>query len=232
MTNNSRLLQMAITDWAAEDRPREKLLDKGAHALTDAELLAIFLRTGIKGKTAVDLARDLLQETGGLTHLLSADEKRFCQSKGLGKAKYVQMQAVVEMSRRYLQEKIERGDAMSNVSDVKNYLQTRLQSYPFEVFACLFLDNKHRVIEFEELFKGTIDAASVHPREVVRRVIHHNAAAIILAHNHPSGVAEPSQSDQLITHKLKDALSLIDVRVLDHFVVGDEVVSFAERGLL
>jgi len=223
---------MAITDWAAEDRPREKLLNKGAESLTDAELLAIFLRTGIKGKTAVDLARDLLQETGGLTHLLSADEKRFCQSKGLGQAKYVQMQAVVEMSRRYLQEKIQRGDAMSNVSDVKNYLQTRLQSYPFEVFACLFLDNKHRVIEFEELFRGTIDAASVHPREVVRRVLHHNAAAIILAHNHPSGVAEPSQSDNQITQKLKDALALVDVRVLDHFVVGDEVVSFAERGLL
>lgn len=223
---------MAITDWAAEDRPREKLLNKGAESLTDAELLAIFLRTGIKGKTAVDLARDLLAETGGLTHLLSADEKRFCQSKGLGQAKYVQMQAVVEMSRRYLQEKILRGDAMSNVNDVKNYLQSRLQTYPFEVFACLFLDNKHRVIEYEELFRGTIDAASVHPREVVRRVIHHNAAAIVLAHNHPSGVAEPSHSDNQITQKLKDALALIDVRVLDHFVIGDDVISFAERGLI
>ncbi len=223
---------MAITDWAVEDRPREKLLDKGAEALTDAELLAIFLRTGIKGKTAVDLARDLLAESGGLSLLLSADEKSFCRSKGLGQAKFVQMQAVVEMSRRYLEEKIHRGDAMSNVSDVKKYLQSRLQQYPFEVFACLFLDNKHRVIEYEELFRGTIDAASVHPREVIRRILHHNAAAIVLAHNHPSGVAEPSQSDNMITQKLKDALQLIDVRVLDHFIIGDDIVSFAERGLL
>ena len=223
---------MAITDWAVEERPREKLLIKGAEALTDAELLAIFLRTGIKGKTAVDLARDLLEETGGLTPLLSANEKRFCKSKGLGQAKYVQLQAVVEMSRRYLQEKLQRGDVMSNVTDVKNYLKARLQHYPFEVFSCLFLDNKHRVIEYEELFRGTIDSASVHPREVVRRVLEHNAAAIVLAHNHPSGVAEPSQSDQDITYKLKQALNMIDVRVLDHFIIGDDVISFAERGLL
>ena len=223
---------MAITDWAVEDRPREKLLNKGAEALTDAELLAIFLRTGIKGKSAVDLARDLLSESGGLAPLLRADEKSFCQGKGLGQAKYVQMQAVVEMSRRYLEENMKRGDAMNNVSDVKKYLKSRLQQYPFEVFACLFLDNKHRVIEYEELFRGTIDAASVHPREIVRRVLHHNAAAIVLAHNHPSGVAEPSQADNAITQKIKDALEMIDVRVLDHFIIGDNVVSFAERGLL
>ncbi len=223
---------MAITDWAIEDRPREKLLHKGAEALTDAELLAIFLRTGIKGKTAVDLARDLIADNGGLSPLLAANEEQFCQSKGLGQAKYVQMQAVVEMSRRYLEEKIQRGDALDNVSDVKNYLKSRLQHYPFEVFSCLFLDNKHRVIEYEELFRGTIDGASVHPREVVRRVLHHNAAAIILAHNHPSGVAEPSQSDIQITNKLKQALEMIDVRVLDHFIIGDEMISFAERGLL
>ena len=223
---------MAITDWAVEDRPREKLLAKGAEALTDAELLAIFLRTGIKGKTAVDLARDLLLDKGSLAQLLSADEKSFCQSKGLGQAKYVQMQAVVEMSRRYLEEKIHRGDAMMNVSDVKNYLKSRLQQYPFEVFSCLFLDNKHRVIAFEELFRGTIDSASVHPREVVRRALEHNAAALVLAHNHPSGIAEPSASDREITNKLKQALELIDVRVLDHFIIGDDVVSFAERGYL
>lgn len=223
---------MAITDWAVEDRPREKLLIKGAEALTDAELLAIFLRTGIKGKTAVDLARDLLVDKGGLSQLLSADEESFCESKGLGQAKYVQMQAVVEMSRRYLQEKIFRGDAMSNVDDVKNYLKSKLQQYPFEVFSCLFMDNKHRVIAFEELFRGSIDNATVHPREVVRRALHHNAAAIVLAHNHPSGMAEPSQSDKMITTKLQQALELIDVRVLDHFIIGDEVVSFAERGLM
>jgi len=223
---------MAITDWAIEDRPREKLLNKGAEALTDAELLAIFLRTGIKGKTAVDLARDLIADNGGLSPLLAANEERFCQSKGLGQAKYVQMQAVVEMSRRYLEEKIQRGDALENAADVRNYLKSRLQHYPFEVFSCLFLDNKHRVIKYEELFRGTIDGASVHPREVVRRVLHHNAAAIILAHNHPSGIAEPSQSDIQITSRLKQALEMIDVRVLDHFIIGDEMVSFAERGLL
>ena len=223
---------MAITDWALEDRPREKLLLKGAEALTDAELLAIFLRTGIKGKTAVDLARDLLNDSGGLSALLSADQKRFCQNKGLGQAKFVQLQAVVEMSRRYLQEKLQRGDALNNVSDVKNYLQMQLQHYPFEVFSCIFLDNKHRVIAYEELFRGTIDSASVHPREIVRKVLQHNAAALVLAHNHPSGVAEPSQSDIAITSKLKQALNLIDVRVLDHFIIGDDVISFAERGLL
>ncbi|MEE9444368.1 MAG: DNA repair protein RadC [Cocleimonas sp.] len=223
---------MAITDWAPEDRPREKLLMRGAEALSDAELLAIFLRTGIKGKTAVDLARDLLADSGGLSSLLSANEERFCQGKGVGQAKFVQLQAVVEMSRRYLEEKIYRGNAMENVDDVKNYLQSRLQHYPFEVFSCLLLDNKHRVIEYEELFRGSIDSATVHPREVVRCAIKHNAAAIVLAHNHPSGLAEPSLSDREITQKLKAALLLIDVRVLDHFIIGDEIVSFAERGLL
>jgi DNA repair protein RadC len=223
---------MAIRDWAVEERPREKLLLKGAEALSDAELLAIFLRTGVKGCSAVDLARNLLKDNGGLSQLLSANEAQFCQSKGVGQAKYVQLQAVVEMSRRHLGEKIQRGNALNNVDDVKNYLQSRLQSYPQEVFACLFLDNKHRLIKYEEMFRGTIDSSTVHPREVVRRALHYNAAAIVLAHNHPSGVAEPSQSDQLITDRLKQALQLIDVRLLDHFIVGDEVISFAERGYL
>lgn len=223
---------MAITDWAIEDRPREKLLQRGPEALSDAELLAIFLRTGIKGKTAVDLARDILSDAGGLRELLGANEARFCQSKGLGQAKFVQLQAVVEMSRRYLEEKLRHGEALTDVNAVRNYLTHRLRGYPYEVFACLFLDNKHRVIEYEELFRGTIDSASVHPREVVRHAIHHNAAAIIFAHNHPSGVAEPSQADHRITDRLKEALGLVDVRVLDHFVIGDEVVSFAERGYL
>jgi DNA repair protein RadC len=223
---------MAISDWAVEERPREKLLQKGAAALSDAELLAIFLRTGVKGCSAVELARNLLNDNGGLSQLLAADQEQFCQSKGVGQAKYVQLQAVVEMSRRYLGEKISRGDALNNVADVKNYLQSCLQDYHHEVFACLFLDNKHRVIKYEELFFGTIDSSTVYPREVVKRALQHNAAAIVLAHNHPSGVAEPSQADQVITHKLKQALKLIDVRVLDHFIVGDEVVSFAERGYL
>jgi len=223
---------MAITDWAVEDRPREKLLMRGADALSDAELLAIFLRTGIKGKTAVDLARDILKDSGGLRQLLGSDEGQFCQSKGLGQAKYVQLKAVVEMSRRYLEEHLTRGDALNDVTAVRNYLCHQLRGYPYEVFACLFLDNKHRVIEYEELFRGTIDSASVHPREVLRRAIHHNAAAVIFAHNHPSGVAEPSQSDHRITDKLKDALGMVDVRVLDHFIIGDDVVSFAEKGYL
>ena len=223
---------MAISDWAEEERPREKLLLKGAEALSDAELLAIFLRTGVKGHSAVDLARKLLLDSGGLSQLLSADEQQFCRSKGVGQAKYVQLQAVVEMSRRYLSEKMQRGNALNSVDDVKNYLKSSLQKYPFEVFACLFLDNKHRVIKYEELFRCTIDSSTVHPREVVRRALHHNAAAMVLAHNHPSGVAEPSQSDQLITDKLKQALKLIDVRLLDHFIVGDDIMSFAERGYL
>jgi len=223
---------MAICDWAAEDRPREKLLAKGAHALTDAELLAIFLRTGTKGLSAVDLAQQLLQDYDGLRDLLAADQARFCQSRGLGVAKYVQLQAVIEMSRRFLQEKLKRGDAMTSPDIVEHYLQSRLRHYPYEVFACLFMDNRHRVIEYEELFRGTIDAASVYPREVVRRALDHNAAAVIFAHNHPSGVAEPSQADEKITQRLKEALDLIDVRVLDHFVIGDQVISFVKRGLL
>ncbi len=223
---------MAITDWAIEDRPREKLLQRGAEVLSDAELLAIFLRTGIKGKSAVDLAKDLLKDSGGLNALLGASEERFCQHKGLGQAKFVQMKAVVEMSRRYLDEKMRHGDVLTNASAVEDYLKMQLRHYPYEVFCCIFLDTKHRVIEFEELFQGTIDSASVHPREVIRRVIHHNAAAVIFSHNHPSGVAEPSQADQRITETLKQALSFLDVRVLDHFIIGDEVVSFAQRGLM
>lgn len=223
---------MAIKDWAVEDRPREKLLLRGANVLSDAELLAIFLRTGIKGKSAVDLAKDLLEDSGGLNALMGASEDRFCQHKGLGQAKFVQMKAVVEMSQRYLDEKMRHGSVLTNASAVEDYLKLQLRNYPYEVFCCVFLDNKHRVIEFEELFRGTIDSASVHPREVIRRVIHHNAAAVIFSHNHPSGVAEPSQADQRITETLKQALAFIDVRVLDHFIIGDEVVSFAQRGLI
>ena len=223
---------MRITDWPAGERPREKLLARGPAALSDAELLAIFLRTGVAGKTAVDLARGLLEAFGGLRPLLQADLPGFSRTKGLGPAKYAQLQAVLEMGRRHLAETLGRGDALSSPADTRRFLSARLRDYPHEVFAVLFLDNRHRVIAFEEMFRGTIDGASVHPREVVRRSIAHNAAAVILAHNHPSGVAEPSASDAQITRRLKDALSLVDIRVLDHLVVGDEVVSFAERGLL
>ncbi len=224
---------MAITDWPLAERPREKLLEKGSTALSDAELLAIFLRTGTVGKTAVDLARELLNEYGSLRPLLEADHRRFCQSKGLGTAKYVQLQATLEMARRHLGETLQREDALHNPLQTQQFLRAKLRHQTQEVFACLFLDNRHRVIEYEELFFGTINGASVHPREVLKRALYHNAAALILAHNHPSGVAEPSNADKQLTQQLKESLSLIDVRVLDHVVIGEgRVVSFAEQGLI
>ncbi len=224
---------MSINTWPEAERPREKLEQRGAAALSDAELLAIFLRTGGRGKSAVDLARELLHHYNGLRGLLDADRRSLCGHKGLGASKFVHLQAGLELGRRYLATTLERSDALSSPADTRNYLRSRLRSYPHEVFACLFLDNRHRVISFDELFTGTIDSASVHPREVVRRALKHNAAAVILAHNHPSGIAEPSRSDEAITRRLTEALALIDVRVLDHIVIGDaETVSFAERGLL
>ncbi|WP_455210447.1 RadC family protein [Kaarinaea lacus] len=222
---------MAITDWPEHERPREKMLLRGPQALSDAELLAIFLRTGVKGKSAVDLSRDLLREFGSLRALLTADRQTFCRSLGLGEAKFAQLQATLEMSRRHLHETLTRGDALANPDDTRRYLTVRLRDYAHEVFAVLFLDNRHRVISLDEMFSGTINGASVHPREILKRALSHNSAAVILAHNHPSGVAEPSEADKQLTRKLSDALALIDVRVLDHFVIGDgEAVSFAERG--
>lgn len=224
---------MAINDWPIKERPREKLLKQGADSLSDAELLAIFLRTGTPGMTAVDLARQLLNQFGGLRPLLRADYSQFCAGRGLGLAKYAQLQAVLEMSRRHLQESLERGEGLTSPALTRQYLLACLRDQPQEQFCCLFLDSQHRVICFETLFYGTIDAACVYPREVVTRSLQHQAAALILAHNHPSGIAEPSQADERITRRLIDALKLVDIRVLDHFVVGDgEVVSFAERGLI
>lgn len=224
---------MSIADWPEAERPREKLLAHGPRALSDAELLAIFLRIGIPGKSAVDLARDLLQEYGGLRPLLESSRNDFCRGHGLGNAKYAQLQAVLEMGRRHLSATMKSGDLLTSPDLVRQYLSAQLRHQPREVFAVLFLDNQNRLIAYEELFFGTIDGASVYPREVVRRAMSHNAAALILSHNHPSGVAEPSQADQRITQRLQAALELIDVRVLDHMVVGDtEVISFAERGLL
>lgn len=224
---------MAIKDWPADERPREKLLQRGAAALTDAELLAIFLRTGVRGKSAVDLARELLTEFGSLRALLDSNQNRFCQSNGLGDAKYAQLQAVLEMARRHFNEILQRGDALTSPDITRAFLSARLRGYSHEVFACLFLDNQHRVIKLEELFQGTIDSASVYPREVAKRVLHHNAAAVIFAHNHPSGISEPSAADRHITEKLKQALALFDIRVLDHFIIGDgPPYSFAEHGLL
>lgn len=224
---------MSIKDWPAQERPREKLLERGAQALTDAELLAIFLRTGVAGKSAVDLARQLLGEFGSLRALLEADLAAFSAHLGLGPAKFSQLQAVLEMGRRHLAEGLKRDSALESPQQVRDYLKARLRHEPHEIFGCLFLDTRHRVLAFEALFHGTIDGASVYPRQVVKRALAHNAAAVILTHNHPSGIAEPSQADRLLTTRLKDALALVDVQVIDHFIVGDgEPVSLHELGCL
>ncbi|HET7313774.1 RadC family protein [Salinisphaera sp.] len=224
---------MRITDWPATERPREKLLARGAGALSDAELLAIFLRTGVAGMSAVDLARRLLTDYGSLDALLSADRARFTAGRGLGEAKYAQLQAVLEMARRHAGETVRERDALSDPSATRAYLALRLARVEHEIFACLFLDNRNRVLAFEELFRGTIDGAPVYPREVVKTALAHNAAAVILAHNHPSGVAEPSAADRDITRRLVDALALVDIRVLDHVIVAREATtSLAERGMM
>ncbi|MCF7363466.1 hypothetical protein C1N32_13095 [Vibrio diazotrophicus] len=215
----------------SESMPREKLLSRGPQSLSDAELLAILLRTGTQGMNVLELADFLLREFGSLRSLFSSSKDHFCQHKGLGEAKYVQMQASLEITQRFLAETLKRGEALTSPQQTQLYLSSVLRDRQREAFYILFLDNQHRVIQDEILFEGTIDAASVYPREVVKRALHHNAAALILAHNHPSGVAEPSQSDRRITRRISDALALVDIRVLDHFVVGDgEIVSFAERG--
>ena len=224
---------MKISDWPVDERPREKLLGRGADALSDAELLAIFLRIGVNGKSAVDLARDLLIRCGSLSALCSASERDVCEIPGMGRAKYAQLQAVMELARRALKEKISNGSALGSPSAVREFLRLKLQALPHEVFLVLFLDAQNRVIESEELFRGTLTQTSVYPREVVKRALHHNAGAVIFAHNHPSGVAEPSHADETLTQALKQALALVDVRVLDHFIVaGSGVLSFAERGLI
>ncbi len=224
---------MSIADWPAAERPREKLLNLSPKALSDAELLAIFLRTGCAGKSAVDLARELLQQYGGLRPLLEASQADFCRGLGLGTAKYAQLQAVLEMARRHLSATMKEGDSLTSPDLVRTYLSAQLRHQPQEIFAVLFLDSQNRLIAYDEIFFGTIDGASVYPREVVKKALARNAAAAILAHNHPSGIAEPSQADQLITRRLQEALDLVGVRVIDHMIVGDkEVISFAERGLL
>ncbi len=224
---------MAITDWPAQERPRERLLEHGAHALSDAELLAIFLRTGMSGKSAVDLARELLQSFGSLTALSAASAEAFCAIPGLGPAKYAQLQAVMEMARRALKEQAKQRDALTSPQAVRDYLRLQLGTREYEVFMAVFLDTQNRVIAMEELFRGTLKETSVYPREVVKRALAHNAGAIIFAHNHPSGVAEPSRADEAITQALKQALALVDVRVLDHFIVAaGGGVSLAERGLI
>jgi len=224
---------MAITDWPADERPREKLMLKGAEALSDAELLAIFLRVGVVGKSAVDLARDLLVHFGSLNAIFSANAKEIATVYGMGSSKYCQLQAIFEMSRRALAEELKQKDALKSPKQVRDYLSLKLGNAPREIFMVLFLDAQNRIQAQENLFEGTLTQASVYPREVVKRALFHNAASVIFAHNHPNGLAEASQADKQLTQALKSALALLDIRVLDHFVVaGNDTISFAEQGLL
>lgn len=224
---------MTIRDWPEDERPREKLLARGAGALSDAELLALFIGSGRRGRTAVDVGRELLVAHAGLKPLLELDAGALARQPGIGPAKACRLQAALELGRRYLASDLQRPDVLTHPAACADYLRARIAAFPYEVFVCLFLDNRHRVIACEELFRGSIDGASVHPREVVRRCLAHNAAAVIFAHNHPSGVAEPSQADREITRHLRQSLELIEVRVLDHFVIGSgAALSLAERGWL
>ncbi|ROR99103.1 DNA repair protein RadC [Sinobacterium caligoides] len=224
---------MAIVNWTAAQRPREKLLFGGAASLSDAELLAILLRTGVAGCSAVELAQLMLRRFGGLRAVLRADQQACCQIKGVSEAKFVQIQVVTELSKRAMAEAMCTEGVLSSSYATKEYLRLYLRETEYEVFVVMFLTNAHAVIATEEMFQGTIDGASVYPREVVKRGLHHNAAAIICAHNHPSGTPEPSEADIRITLRLKSALDLVGISVLDHMVVGDmEVVSLAERGVI
>jgi len=222
---------MSIRHWPSGERPRERLLALGPRALGDAELLAVLLGSGVRGKDAVAMGRELLARSGGLSALLGQASP--ARLPGLGPAKRARLAAAMELARRSLGEDLERGEPLRDPLDSASFLKARLRDFPHEVFACLYLDNRHRVLGFEELFRGTIDGASVHAREVVRACMQHNAAAVIFAHNHPSGVAEPSHADRELTLHLRDALRMIDVRVLDHIVVGSgQPISLAARGLL
>jgi DNA repair protein RadC len=222
---------MSIRDWPLAERPREKLLEQGAVSLSDAELLAIFLRTGVSGMSAVELARHLLKRFGSLRALFEAELPVFALELGLGPAKYAQLQAVLEMGRRHLAERLQRGGALESPQLVRDYLKSKLRHEPHEIFACVFLDAKHRVLAYEPLFHGSVDSASVYPRQVVKRALAHNAAALILCHNHPSGVTDPSEADRQLTRRLKAALAIVDVRVLDHIIIGEgEPLSMLEHG--
>ena len=224
---------MQLTSLPNSLRPREKLIAKGPKALTDAELLAIFLRTGLPGMNVIELAQHLLNENKTLHNLFNASQDEFCAQKGLGMAKYEQLQAVLELSQRYMQERCQRDAVFNSPNAVYEYLTLQMRGLQQEVFMVLYLDSQNRLVKDEILFYGTINSASVYPREVLKAALKNNAAAIILAHNHPSGIAEPSQADKLITNKLQQALQLVDINVLDHIIVGGETcVSFAQRGLI
>jgi DNA repair protein RadC len=223
-----------ISAWPRGERPRERLIERGAQTLSDAELLAVILGTGSAGANALDIARELLQHfSGSLRRMLTADARVLLSQRGLGPARFATLMAALELARRHYCEALRAGPAMNAPAATRQFLTAQLRDRPYEVFCCLHLDNRHRLIQFEEVFRGTIDGASVHPREVVRQALRYNAAALIFAHNHPSGVAEASQADELITRRLRDALALVDIRVLDHLIIGDNnCLSFAERGLL
>jgi DNA repair protein RadC len=222
-----------ISAWPVGERPRERLIERGAESLSDAELLAVLLGPGSAGANSLSTARSLLQAFGSLRRLLSAQVDALLAQRGVGPARYATLMAALEVARRHYGEALRAGPAMTAPAAVRQFLTAQLRDRPYEVFCCLHLDNRHRLIHFEEVFRGTIDGASVHPREILRQALKHNAAALIFAHNHPSGVAEASQADELITRRLRDALALVDIRVLDHVIVGDShCVSFAERGLL
>jgi len=223
-----------ISQWPRGERPRERLLERGAQSLSDAELLAVVLGSGTAGASALDIARQLLQHfAGSLRRLLTAEPRSLLERRGLGPARYATLMAALELARRHYCEALRAGPALNAPAATRQFLTAQLRDRPYEVFCCLHLDNRHRLIHFEEVFRGTIDGASVHPREIVRQALQYNAAALIFAHNHPSGVAEASQADELITRRLRDALALVDIRVLDHLIVGDNnCLSFAERGLL
>ena len=224
---------MAITDWPEEQRPRERLIRHGPQALSDAELLAVFLRVGVAGKSAVDLGRDMVGHFGSLNRMFSSKLTEFSAINGLGPAKYAQLQAVLELARRAIAEQLQAGVALSSPQAVRHYLQLLLTAKPYEIFVVLFLDVKNRLIASDELFRGTLTHTSVYPREVVKAALAHNAASVIFAHNHPSGTPDPSAADHNLTQALKQALALVDVRVLDHFIVaGHHVHSFAEHGQL
>ncbi|HEX5755234.1 MAG TPA: DNA repair protein RadC [Arenimonas sp.] len=224
---------MRIHDWPESERPREKLLARGASTLSDAELLALFIGSGSRGHSAVDAGRRLLAQTGGLRDLLDREPRALQRLPGLGPARASLLAAALELGNRHLAAGLARGEALTAPERAGDYLARRLRALPYEVFACLFLDTRHRVIACEELFRGTLDGAEVHPREVLQRCLAHRAAAVIFGHNHPSGVAEPSHADRAITARLVQALALVEVRVLDHFILGDgPPCSMAQRGLL
>jgi DNA repair protein RadC len=224
---------MSIRHWPEGERPREKLIERGAEALSDAELLGVLLGAGSRGQSAVELARALIGEFRSLRELMNAERPRLIAQRGIGLARYAVLKAALELSRRHFREALAARPALEAPETTRGFLLAQLRDRPYEVFCCLYLDNRHRLIAFEELFRGTIDRAGVHPREVLRQTLIHNAAAVIFAHNHPSGVLEPSQADELITRRLKEALALLEVRVLDHFIIGEGACfSFSEAGLL